>query len=398
MKFGKSWEKYIPRDALDVSPSQLRILLDALVLGDGSTCWNCPQGQVVYSTSSRHLADNIQEILSKLENGSKINTIKPHKVKLPNGRYCTSRTMYTITIPKRKYAFVGKKNIKTIQYNGMVYCVCVPNHLIIIRRNDTVSVTGNSCNFCANHLLCDGKVRYRNINKVVEDMEYYREKYGLNEFDFRDETFTMNRQRVIDLCAQLAGRDFKWHCQTRASLVDKQLLKSMKLAGCQSIGVGVESGNEQILTKIPKLMTKNQIRTGVKLIKEANIKVSAGFIIGHPWDTPATVKETMEFADELDVNTAGFALATPYPGTKLREQAQEKGEITATGWEDYYTTKPTYTPPGLAGQDLRKLRRDAEVYFNSKKWTRMFNRAKMHWPSFLLLLPRMLWKKIFYYI
>ena len=100
------------------------------------------------------------------------------------------------------------------------------------------------------------------------------------------------------------------------------------------------------------------------------------------------VQESVEFADELDVDSAGFAIATPYPGTRLREQALADGGIQSNDWSGYYTTKINYIPPGLQGCDMKGLRRRAEARFCSGSWKRMVARARMHWPSFLLLLPR----------
>jgi len=246
------------------------------------------------------------------------------------------------------------------------------------------------CNFCANHVLCGRRIRYCSAERSVREMEWLHECFGVSYFVLRDEVFTLNVERVKRFCGLVEGKGFFWECQTRVNLVGEDLLVRMRESGCVQVGVGVESGNQEILDRIPKHLTKSEIREGVGLIKRCGLRVSTGFIVGHPWDTLETVRESVVFADELDPDSAGFAVMTPYPGTRVREQALRDGGIVSDDWSEYYTTHVTYVPPGLRDVNLKCLRLMCEARFNRKSLRRLRSRAGMHFPSFLRLLPLML--------
>jgi len=99
--------------------------------------------------------------------------------------------------------------------------------------------------------------------------------------------------------------------------------------------MGIESGNEPILAATGKKITKDKVREAFRLIKEVGISTSSSFIIGLPGDTVETVKETINFAKELNPNYAIFYAAIPYPGTELAKQVVESGGKLPDSWDDY---------------------------------------------------------------
>jgi radical SAM superfamily enzyme YgiQ (UPF0313 family) len=109
----------------------------------------------------------------------------------------------------------------------------------------------------------------------------------------------------------------------------------MKASNCIDISMGIESGNEQILAATGKKITKEKIREVFRMIKEVGISTSSSFIIGLPGDTVETVKETIEFAKELNPNYAIFYAAIPYPGTELARQVVERSGKLPESWDDY---------------------------------------------------------------
>ena len=229
------------------------------------------------------------------------------------------------------------------------------------------------CNFCSNGFLSNRQVRYKSIPNVIDEINHLTKKFNVKAVIFRDENFTLNRDRVFALCKALES-SIEWWAQTRANLVDLELLNVMREAGCIGVSIGVETGNTHILRRIQKGVTLNQIEEAFNTLRKARLLTSANFIIGHPWDTPWTVYETMKFAHKLDPDYVGFALATPYPKTELRETAIEMGTITSQNWEDYYTNRVTYIPPGLEGHDLLKLKNQVESYFYTRKPSRLLKK------------------------
>ena len=136
-----------------------------------------------------------------------------------------------------------------------------------------------------------------------------------------------------------------------------ELLKKMKKAGCIHIAYGVESGNQTVLNKIPKNVTLDQIRAGVRLTKKVGIpSVSGFFMLGLIGDTKKTMEDTIKFAKSLDLDKVSISLTTPYPGTRLFEEIKKNGKFLFNfkNWEDYHHTsgRMSFTHPDVAPPEV----------------------------------------------
>ncbi len=197
------------------------------------------------------------------------------------------------------------------------------------------------CYFCTPNYL--GKVRVRDPLKVVDEMERNVKHFGAARFQFADATLSLLEKKTVILCKEIIKRGLNnkitWECETRADKIDAELLKKMKEAGCTCIALGVETGSDRILKEvIKKGETKEDIKIAVELIKKAGIKVRCFFLIGHYTETPETIKETIDFALELNPDGISFGLLVPNPGTKLRALAEEgRGglKLLHSKWEEY---------------------------------------------------------------
>src|SRR3989338_478018 len=123
-----------------------------------------------------------------------------------------------------------------------------------------------------------------------------------------------------------------WSCYTRLDLIDENMLKAMKKAGCWNIFFGIESGSQKVLDIITKKMTVDQMRKAVNLVKKSGIEIRGSFVLGLPGETPELGRQTIDFAIELDPDYAQFTLATPHPGTQLWDNAEEWGTIDRTSY------------------------------------------------------------------
>ena len=195
-----------------------------------------------------------------------------------------------------------------------------------------------NCNFC---MRPNGQmVRKRSAENVIKELEWIKMKFNPESIVFCDEVLTIDKERANKIFDTMIERklDLKWHAQTHVKMVDLELLKKMKKSGCYLLGVGIESGNEEIINNIGKSATKEDIRNAIKLIKEAEIPVEGYFILGHPNETKETIKETINFATELNVDLPVFGIMVPYPGTKIGDMAK-KGEggykLKSDNWDDY---------------------------------------------------------------
>ncbi|MBD3203967.1 radical SAM protein [Candidatus Woesearchaeota archaeon] len=185
------------------------------------------------------------------------------------------------------------------------------------------------CTFCSQKEMWEGCVRYRKIDQVILEMEKIINQFHTKQFYFWDDTFTMNRKRIINLCEEIIKRNFNilWGCTTRVDFLDTDLLRMMKKAGCVSIDIGIESGSQKILDSLQKGITIDQVKKAVEMIKKAKIECNAFFMIGFPQETEQDIKKTIALIKQLDVSNISLSIFTPYPGSELYLQSKEMGLI-----------------------------------------------------------------------
>jgi hopanoid biosynthesis associated radical SAM protein HpnJ len=182
------------------------------------------------------------------------------------------------------------------------------------------------CTFCLWPQTVGGhKYRTRSIENVIEEMKYAIKAFPqVKEWFFDDDTLTDNEPRVQALARELGKLGVTWSCNAKAN-VSRKTLEVMHENGLRLLLVGYESGNQQILFNIKKGMRVEFARRFTKDCHELGIVIHGTFILGLPGETPETIKETLEFAKEINPHTIQVSLAAPYPGTFLYRQAKENG-------------------------------------------------------------------------
>jgi len=184
-----------------------------------------------------------------------------------------------------------------------------------------------NCLFCSVPQICEQKVRYRDIKKVYEEICYLHDKYGMRKFFMLDDTFTVNRKRTIDLCNLMVqdNRDIQWTCVTRADTVDREMLQSMKNAGCIQISCGIESANNDIQEIINKKLDINNALHNLKIAKEVGLRVRCSFIFGLPGEEEKHILQSIKFMCELMPNEVQIYPYVPYNGTGIYKNASKYG-------------------------------------------------------------------------
>ena len=182
-----------------------------------------------------------------------------------------------------------------------------------------------NCSYCCH--MWQKKVRNRSIDNIIKEIKEVKQQYGTRQFEFKDDTFTLNRKRIIQLCEGLISEKLKvnWGCTTRANLIDEELIKKMKKAGCNVIKLGIETGSEKILKDTKKGVTFEQMREAAKLLNEHNLFWSGYFMVGLPTETEEDIRKTCEFMEELNPHYAGLGVYNPFPKTELFEQGVRMG-------------------------------------------------------------------------
>lgn len=212
------------------------------------------------------------------------------------------------------------------------------------KAKEYLIMTGRGCPFSCNFCMRPNgtKVRKRSPENVVAEIEKIVKDYKPAQLLFCDETFTIdkkNAHRIMDLMIERGlSEKVKWYVQTHVNTVDEHILEKMRRAGCFSIGFGVESGNPAILKQTKKGITMDAARRAVQLAKKMDIFAECYFIIGHPNETYNTIRDTINFASELNPDRPIFGIMVPYPGTEVWEMAK-KGEggykVLSAKWSDF---------------------------------------------------------------
>ena len=217
------------------------------------------------------------------------------------------------------------------------------------------------CTFCLwPDILYGHKFRARSAENVVDEIEQAVRKYGHDEIYFDDDTFTIDRQRVMDICRLINERglekEVEWIAQCRVDTVDREMLEAMKAANCGYILFGVESGSPKMLKKMKKGITLDKVRHAFKLARDVGIKTQAFFLFGMPGETQETIRETIEFAKEINASSTQFAVAIPHPGTALYEECRANGWLTSEDWADYTAESSLIETPWLTAEEVEEAR------------------------------------------
>ncbi len=210
----------------------------------------------------------------------------------------------------------------------------LPNHRYIAagkkrygRSITTIMTTRGcpySCEFCSNEIF-GVSYRARSPENVVEEVQQAL-SLGYERIHFADDVFTLDRDRVQRICAEIIrrGLHFRWECLGRVDSLDRELASRMKEAGCRRIFFGIESGDDGILRLMNKRITASKARNAVAAAHEAGVKTGAFFILYYPGETDATALATLRFASSLPLDYLSFTMPYPIPGTMLYRRVRDR--------------------------------------------------------------------------
>jgi hopanoid biosynthesis associated radical SAM protein HpnJ len=235
------------------------------------------------------------------------------------------------------------------------------------------------CTFCLWPQTHSGhRWRLRSTDDIMNECRYVQENFpGLKEIFFDDDTFNYQKARTIELCNKLKPLKMTWSCTSRVT-TDYDTLKAMKDAGCRLLIVGYESGDQQILKNIKKGATIDMARRFTANTKKLGLVVHGDFIVGLPGESRETIRKSIDFAKELDVETIQVSIGHPYPGTEFYDHVKKNGLITIDAMtDDTGHQLPNYTYPGLDRGELVEWveRFYGEYYFRPKVAFRLVRKA-----------------------
>jgi radical SAM superfamily enzyme YgiQ (UPF0313 family) len=184
------------------------------------------------------------------------------------------------------------------------------------------------CSFCGSRYIWSRKVRFRSVGNIVAEILEIS-KLGIRDIHFDDDTFGIKKSFILKLCQEIKKKcpGLKWSCEIHIKLVDDETIAEMKSAGCQEILLGIESGNDRILTLIKKNITVNEAISAARLIKKHKIYLHTFFMVGFPQETEETMNDTMSAMTSIPSDNLICSIFTPYKGTELFDYCKKQNII-----------------------------------------------------------------------
>jgi len=301
--------------------------------------------------------------LMKLINGEKPETV--------NGLYFRDDT--------GKIIFTGEADKpKKLDELGVPIHYDLPNKIyscpISIKKPMTIVNCSRGCsNWCV-HCQAGAfqrSVRYRSVENVLEELREIK-KLGIREIKFYDCSLPTNRRFAMELCDAMIKEkfNFTWNCNSRAEMLDEEMIAKMKLAGCHTIEIGCESSVDEILKNMRKNETAEQIETAVKLVKKSGLRVLMYLTFGLEGETKETMKQTFDFVKKLKPEFVTFGIVVPAPGTPFYETLAGKGQLIDKDleWLDP-NALPSFKYPDLHPEEILSFTRNAyRTYYFSPSY------------------------------
>ena len=234
------------------------------------------------------------------------------------------------------------QDLDALPFASQVYRRDLPisEYIIPHFRNPYVSIYSSrgcpsKCIYCLWPQTFSGRtMRTRSPQNVYDEVKWITENIPvMRELSFDDDTFTADRKHAREVATLLKPLGISWTINARANC-DYETLKIMREAGLRHVVVGYETGNEQILKNIKKGVTKAQAIEFTRNCKKLGLSVHGAFIMGLPGETRETLRETIEYARQLDLNSIQASLASPYPGTEFFDLCKQEGWITSESFLD----------------------------------------------------------------
>lgn len=191
------------------------------------------------------------------------------------------------------------------------------------------------CSFCSDKKLWHSTVRRRSINSCIKEIMYMIKKFNITYIDITDGTFTYDNMYVLEFCNNIIKNDInvQWRCTARYDNITKEMLTIMKKANCTGMYFGLESGSENVLKSMKKMISVEKIVEASNMVYESGIKSVASVLFGLPGETCQDMENTLDLIKKLRVDIIDVNSYVPLPGTALYEKmtAFEKTNI---NWRD----------------------------------------------------------------
>ncbi|MFO0605386.1 MAG: radical SAM protein [Polyangiales bacterium] len=227
------------------------------------------------------------------------------------------------------------------------------------------------CTFCGADTTWGRGFRANSVGYVLDEIERVLARLPVKMIQIKDDTFTTNKKRVVELCRGIRARGLKflWSCDTRVDVLNEELLYEMRLAGCQRMSLGVESGSAKVLAAIDKKITVDEIVASTELAKKYGVRVRYYMMVGNRGEGWREFEETLRFLERARPHEYLFSCLSVYPGTRDFHDAE------AAGWLDrevYFTGdfQEFKVPFDASDEEAERMAR----WFDANKGLRVMHR------------------------
>lgn len=248
------------------------------------------------------------------------------------------------------------------------------------------------CTYCLwVYTFIPGRVyNTRSVENVVDEFKFIaREMPHVRSIMIQDDTLMGDRASAIGEELAKIGNKIPWSCYARGEL-DYDTLKAMKAGGARVLHVGYESASKEVLKNIKKGVTRDTMTEFSRSARKAGLRVHADFAFGFNGETVEGMQETIEWAKELNPDTAQFQLMIPFPGTPYYDTMKEKGWLNEEGEPDF---------PNLSNEEMRAIAKKAyrEFYFSFRYFMKALRHPYEHFfgrlDTIAAAIPHMFWKR-----
>jgi len=221
-----------------------------------------------------------------------------------------------------------------------------------------------NCSFCASAATWNRRLRRRNPENVVEEIEYLFHRHGVCEIHFEDDNLTAKKDHAGTICEHILSRglDITWTCPNgvRIDTLDRDLLRLMRRSGCYMLGLGIETANQKLSDAVGKKLDLSCLEEKVHLMKEVGIDAYGFFLLGLPGETWETAQETIDLACRLPFAQVHFSHLVPLPGSRIFNEWAANRDLDAIPWEQFDSkVKTLWRTDALGPDDIMRLRHKA---------------------------------------
>jgi anaerobic magnesium-protoporphyrin IX monomethyl ester cyclase len=240
---------------------------------------------------------------------------------------------------------------------------------------NTSCLSSRGCPYTCSY--CDRSVfrrsyRFNSAVYMYNHLKYLKGRFGIRHVNFYDDQFTFDRKRINDFLELLIETPLgmTFNCAVRPNHIDADLVQKLKQAGCWMISLGIETGDQELLSKHRRQVDLDELADRIKMIKRFGIRVKGLLMMGLPGETEASIRKTKEYVFSLPIDDFNLTKFTPFPGAPITEGIERFGEF-ENDWTKMDCMHFLFIPRGLTRERMEELHTD---FYKSH-----YMRAKVLW-------------------